>query len=283
MTALRQRMLEDLRVRNYAPKTQALYIREVARLATHFRRSPEQVEPEEIRGYLVHLTQEQRVSWSRFKQSLSALRFFYRITLGREWMAPHLPFPKQEKRLPTVLSREEVVRLFRAVRNLKHRAVLMTAYAAGLRVSEVVCLRLEDIDSARMVIHVRQAKGRKDRFVMLSPDLLTVLRRYWSVERPRDWLFPGQNRQQHLSSRSVQRLIQCASQRAGLRKRITPHTLRHSFATHLLESGTDLRVIQTLLGHGNPRTTARYTHVSRARLEATKSPLDTLALGSDLR
>lgn len=278
MTALRQRMLADFAFRNYSPKTQKVYISHVARFARHFGRSPEQLGPEDIRGYLLHLVQAKKVSWSFFNQHVNALRFLYRITLGREWMLPHIPFPRQEKRIPVVLSLEEVTRFLQAVSNLKHRAVLMTTYAAGLRVSEVVGLRLEDIDSARMIINVRQGKGRKDRVVMLSPVLLDLLRLYWRAFRPRHWLFPGEKPEHPLSQRSVQRVVQCARKAAGLQKHVTTHTLRHSFATHLLEAGTDLRLIQTLLGHTNPRTTALYTHISRARLEATKSPLDGLAL-----
>lgn len=276
MTPLRRRMLTDLRVRNYAPSTQKLYVSHVARFAAHFGRSPAELGAEQVRAYQRYLVDEKKVSWSYFNQAVCALRFLYRVTLDRPGMIEHLPFPRKERRLPTVLSTEEVVRFFDAISNLKHRALLLTVYAAGLRVSEVVSLRVADIDSKRMVIHVRQAKGNKDRLVMLSPVLLEALRRYCRLARPHDWLFPGQDPTRPLTTRTVQRVCRKASDAAGLSKRVTVHTLRHSFATHLLESGADLRVIQTLLGHSSLRTTSIYTHVSTQRLKEVRSPLDRL-------
>lgn len=278
MTQLRQRMLADLRVRNYSPRTQAIYIAMVARFAAHFGQSPDQLTAEHIRTYLVHLVDNRRVSWSLFNQTVCALRFFYRVTLDRGDLVPHIPFPRAEKKLPTVLSPEEVARLLRAVPHAKHRAVLTTVYAAGLRISEAVALQVRDIDSERMVIHVRHGKGHKDRTVMLSPQLLTLLRAYARRVRPREWLFPGRRPDRPLDLSAVQRACAQACRAAGLGKRATVHTLRHSFATHLLEAGTDLRLIQTLLGHGSIRTTALYTHVSAQRLRATPSPLDRLEL-----
>ena len=274
MTPLRQRMLEDLRVRNYAAKTQAIYIQSVAHFAAHFGQSPDQLGTEQIRAYLVHLVEERRVSWSLFNQTVCALRFLYRVTLGRGDLVPEIPFPRGMKKLPTVLSPDEVARLLRAVRQPKHRAVLMTIYAAGLRISEALALKVSDIDSERMVIHVRQGKGRKDRTVMLSPQLLNVLREHARRVRPRDWLFTGRRHDQPLHATAIQRACAEACKAAGLRKHATVHTLRHSFATHLLEAGTDLRLIQTLLGHNSIKTTAIYTHVSAQRLHATASPLD---------
>lgn len=276
MTLLRKRMLEDLRVRNYSPKTQEIYIRHVARFARHFGRSPDQLTAEDIRTYLVHLVESERVSWSSFNQAACALRFFYLVTLGRGDLVPHIPFPRTPKKLPTVLSTEEVARLLRAVPNLKHRALLITIYATGLRISEALALKVTDIDSERMVITVRQGKGLKDRTVMLSPQLLEVLRRYARQFLPRDWLFPGSRPDQPIHATVVQRACAQARLVAGLSKPATVHTLRHSFATHLLETGTDLRIIQTLLGHRSLKTTAIYTHVSAQRLHDTPSPLERL-------
>lgn len=276
MTPLRQRMLEDMAVRNLAPKTQRLYVDRVAKFAQHFGRSPERLDPEDIRAYQVYLVHQKRVSWSLFNQSVCALRFLYRVTLGQDWAVQHIPFPRQEKKLPVVLSLAEVAQFFRALRSLKYRALLMTAYAAGLRISEVTALRSSDIDSQRMVIHVRQGKGRKDRYLMLSPRLLTVLRAYWQAVRPPDWLFPGRHPDRPLSLSAVQRACQRARHAAGIGKAVTVRALRHSFATHLLEAGTDVRTIQVLLGHRSLQTTARYTHVSARTVCATPSPFDSL-------
>jgi site-specific recombinase XerD len=276
MTPLRQRMLDDLRVRNYAAKTQTMYIQRVAEFAGHFGRSPDQLTTEDIRTYLVHLVGTKRVSWSAFNQTVCALRFLYKVTLGRGDLVPDIPFPRAVKKLPTVLSTDEVLRLLRAVRQPKHRVVLMTIYSAGLRISEALALKMSDIDSERMVIHVRQGKGRKDRTVMLSPQLLEVLRMHVRRVRPREWLFPARLREQPLNASAIQRSCAEACKAAGLDKHATVHTLRHSFATHLLEAGTDLRLIQTLLGHNSIKTTAIYTHVSAQRLHATPSPLDRL-------
>jgi integrase/recombinase XerD len=277
MTPLRQRMIEDLRVRNYSPKTEEIYVAQVARFARHFGVSPEQLGPEEVRTYQLHLI-EQGVSWSTFNQTVCALRFLYRTTLGRSWGVKHLPFAKKPRRLPCVLSREEVEALLGAAHNAKHRAVLMTLYSTGLRVSEVAQLRLEDIDSQRMLIRVRQGKGRKDRVVMLSPVLLDHLRAYRRAQPRSPWLFPGGEPDQPLSVSAVQKVCGQAGRKAGIGKRVTPHLLRHSFATHLLESGADLRLIQTLLGHQSVRTTQLYTQVTADRIRATANPLDGLSL-----
>jgi site-specific recombinase XerD len=254
----------------------------VARFALHFGRSPAELGPKEVRAYLQQLVESKKVSWSYFNQAVCALRFLYRVTLDRRWVIEHLPFPRQERRLPTVLSRGEVARFFKAVRNQKHRVVLLIAYAAGLRISELVALRVGDVDAERMMIHVRQGKGRKDRLVTLSPVLLKELRGYLRWAAPAEWLFPGRDPSRHLHARSVQKACQRASEAADLGKRVTVHTLRHSYATHLLEAGTDLRVVQTLLGHASIRTTAIYTHVSNERLQQVRSPLDGLKLAGDL-
>jgi len=276
MTSLRQRMLSDLKLRNYAPGTQRLYISRVARFAAHYGKCPSKLGPAEAKKYLHYLIESEKVSWSFFNQAVCALRFLYRVTLERPEMIPNLPFPRQEKRLPTVLSEEEVTRFFQAVFHPRDRVALMAFYAAGLRVSEVVGLKPEDIDSDRMVIHVRQGKGRKDRLVMLSSTLLEELRHYVRWARPHPWLFPGSDPTHHLTTRSLQRVCRLTGEAAQISKRVTPHVLRHTFATHLLEAGTDLRVIQTLLGHRSIQTTTVYTHVSTRRLQATTSPLDRL-------
>ena len=277
MTPLRRRFIEDMTLRNLAPRTITTYVERVAGFARHFGSSPEQLGMAEVRAYLLYLAQERRVSWSYFNQALSALRLLYRVTLGRDWAPGMLRYPKAEKKLPVVLSPAEVDRFFRAIPGLKHRAILMTAYAAGLRVSEVVALRVEDIDSQRMVLRVRQGKGRRDRNVMLSPRLLDLLRGYWKVARPAEWLFPGDIPGRPITAGSVHHICAQAARAAGLGKHVTVHTLRHSFATHLLEAGTDIRTIQLLLGHRNLKTTAIYTHVAPAAVEATQSPLDRLA------
>jgi integrase/recombinase XerD len=276
-TLLRQRMTEDLKVRNRSPRTIKTYIAQVAKFAQHFGKSPELLGPEEIRQYQVYLVDERHVSWSHFNQAVCALRFFYRHTLGRDWAVAHIPFPRQPKRLPVVLSQDEVIRLFDACRSLKLRAMLMTAYGAGLRLSEVTHLQVSDIDSERMVIRVRQGKGQKDRYVMLSPKLLEVLRLYWRLERPTTWLFPRKSKDQSADPSGLQRACHQAGLDAGLTKRASVRCLRHSFATHLMEAGTNIRIIQTLLGHSHVSTTQIYTNVSAKTVRATESPLELLA------
>ena len=277
MNPLRRRMIEDMRLRDPAERTIDTYVDRVAAFARHFGTSPEHLGSDDIRASLLHLV-EQKTSRATFNQTGSALRFLYRTTLKRPWVDDGVVCAKTPRKLPVVLSLDEVAQLFAVIGNLKHRAILMTAYAAGLRLSEVVALRVEDIDSRRMVIRVRQAKGRKDREVMLSPRLLTVLRLYWRVVRPGGYLFPGRDPGRPISHSAVQRACKAALRRSGLTKRISPHSLRHSFATHLLEAGADVRTIQILLGHSHLSTTARYTHVSMARLHGTASPLDRLPL-----
>jgi len=278
MTPLRRRMIDDMTLRNFSLKTIQAYVRCVARFAYYFHRSPEHLGPEQIRAYLLYLLQERRVSLSYYNLTRCALRFFYRVTLGRDDVPGSIAPAKQPRTLPVVLSPDELVRFFAAVANLKHRAILMTAYAAGLRVSEVTHLRVSDIDSQRMVIHVRRGKGQKDRYAMLSPRLLEILRAYWKAARPADFLFPGAVPEQPITTGSVRRVCYRARRAAGLAKHVTVHTLRHSFATHLLEAGTDLRTIQVLLGHRSFSTTARYVHVATASLPSTRSPLDRLEL-----
>jgi integrase/recombinase XerD len=276
MTELRQRMETDMRLRNYSPRTQQVYVRHVARCARYFGRSPDQLSAEDLRQYQKYLIEDRSASRPYIAQCVAALRFFYRVTLSRADVESVLILPRFKRRLPVVLSREEVARLLTAVRNPKHHAMLMTGYAAGLRVSEITHLRPGDVDSTRMVIVVRQGKGGRDRTVMLSRRLLEVLRAYWACYRPRVWLFPGRSDDTPISERSVQKVCVQAAAAAGLTKHVTVHVLRHSFATHLMEAGIDLRMIQVLLGHGSLSTTAIYTHVSTDRLRHTPSPLDLL-------
>jgi len=275
MSPLRQRFTQDLQLRNYSPRTIDCYIRAVARFALHFRRSPDQLGPEHTREYQLHLI-HRKVSWSCFNQIVCALRFFYRVTLNRPDVVAEVPYGKKPRTLPAVLSPDEVARLFTAVEQPRDRLMLQTAYAAGLRVSEVVRLRVGDIDASRMLLHIRAAKGQKDRLVPLSAVLLERLRSYWREHRPPDWLFPGPGPAGHLSIGHVQRVCRSAVRAAGIRKKASMHTLRHSYATHLLEGGADLPTLQQLLGHSHISTTVRYTHVQQPHLHNTRSPLDTL-------
>ncbi len=276
MTPLRRRMTEDLILRNRSPKTIRAYTGYVADFARYFQTSPDHLGPEHVRSYLLHLVQERQASWNIYKQARLALQFFYSVTLGRDSVVAEIARPKAPKKLPVVLSQGEMARFLDALQNPKHRALLMTAYAGGLRLSEVARLRVEDIDSARMVIHIRQAKGHKDRDVMLSPRLLAVLREYWVTYRPAPYLFPGRQPGRPISLRTIQMVCERALAASGLKKHVHMHTLRHSFATHLLESGTDLRTIQVLLGHHSFSTTARYLHIATAALKSTRSPFDKL-------
>ena len=282
MTPLRQRMLEDLQLRNYSPQTMPCYLRCVAAFAEHFGLSPEHLGPEQVRISQLFLVQEKQVSWPSVVQTVCALRFFYRVTLGRPAMLEYIASPQRPLTLPIILSPAEVATVLRTPRHLKHRAILTTLYAAGLRVSELCQLQVTDIDSARMVLRVRQGKGQHDRYVMLSPKLLPLLRHYWQQEKPRPWLFPGTLRTRPITARMVHRICRAAGQAAHLPKLIHPHLLRHAFATHLLEAGVDLRRIQLLLGHRSLRSTSRYLHVTPQALHATPSPLDALPLEQPL-
>jgi len=278
MTQLRQRMLQELQRRNYSAGTIRLYLQHVAAFAQHFHRSPDQLGAEQIRQYQLFLIQEKKLAWSSYNQIVCALRFFYAKTLKRSFLLSDIPFPRRGQQLPLILSQEEVAQILTAPEHLKSRALLMTIYAAGLRRSEVAGLRVRDIDSARMTITVHQGKGQRDRVVMLSPILLDTLRAYWRSQKPRQWLFPGRNPDQPISGNDIFMVFHNAVRRAGITKKVCPHSLRHSFATHLLESGTDLRTIQILLGHRSLKTTSRYLHVSQQHVRATASPLDSLNL-----
>jgi integrase/recombinase XerD len=277
MTLLRQRMLEDLRIRNYSERTRKIYVSLVARYARHFGTPPDRLGPEHVHRYQHHLVHQQRVSWTVFNQSVCALRFLYRVTLKQDWAIRHIPYSRPEKKLPVVLSQREVARLFESVANIKHLSMLMLAYSAGLRVSEIAHLHVDDIDAERMVVRVRQGKGRKDRLVPLSALVLEMLRQYRSMYELRRYLFPGSDPDRPISVSSIQSACRKAVLAAGITKKASMHTLRHTFATHLLEAGTDIRTIQVLLGHNSLRTTVRYTHVSTDKLRTTRTPLDLLA------
>lgn len=275
-TPLRQRMIDEMRIRNYSPHTITAYVSAVYRLATYYNRRPDRLSRDEIRDFLVDLVQEKQVSWPYYQQVLAALRFFYRSVVRQGEVVEDIRGPRTEKRLPVVLSQAEVARFFHAMPSLKHRTALMIAYGAGLRISEAISVRLSDVDRERGVLRVRQGKGKKDRYTLLSPALLAMIDRYCWAAQPEDLLFTTRWKDRPITDSTLQRACKAAQQAAGLDKDVTPHTLRHSFATHLLEAGTELRVIQVLLGHASPRTTAVYTHVSTDMIGKTRSPLDSL-------
>jgi len=274
MTPLRKRMIDEMQLRNFAPKTIRCYVEIVARFARYFNKSPDKLGAEEVRTYLLHLVQEKKQAWGSYKQALAALRYFYRWVIKGPEIVDDIRCPRPERRLPVVLSFDEVRRFFAAMPSFKHRMILMTAYSAGLRISEVVNLQVSDIDNQRMVLHIRHAKRNKDRYTILSPMLLAMLRHWWVAARPVTYLFPSRSQHHPARVTTIQQACKEAQEKAGLDKIVRPHTLRHSFATHLLEAGTDLRVIQELLGHSSPRTTAIYTHVSAKLIAQTKSPLE---------
>ena len=277
MSSLRQRMTEDMQVRNLALNTQTSYVQQVSLFARYFNKPPEQLGPEDIRTYQVFLTNEKKLAPGSILIAVAALRFLYKVSLKRDWnIADIIPAPKKPQTLPIVLSPEEVLLFLDCVGSFKHRAILTACYAAGLRISEAVRLTVPDIDSARMVIRVDQGKGQKDRYVMLSPKLLTLLRDWWRVEKPQPWLFPGDIPGRHISKDAVEQACQKARRRCSIPKPITPHSLRHAFAVHLLESGTDVRTIQLLLGHRSLATTARYLRIATSKVCSTNSPIDLL-------
>jgi site-specific recombinase XerD len=274
-------MIEDMQLRNLSPHTIEAYVLAVKQFANHFKRSPEQSTSQDVRQYLLYLVQEKHASWSRYNIARCALQFLYQVTLGRDEHFAKLPCARDRKRLPTVLSTDELRQLFKVVaHHPRHKALLMTLYGAGLRISEALELKPADIDSRRMLIHVRGGKGNKDRMVKLSAQLLAALRQSWRSRLANDagiWLFPQVNDPNRaMESGTAERMVGRAARRAGITKRVTPHTLRHSYATHLLDAGVDLRTIQLLLGHTNLKTTSLYMHVSQTRLRATTSPLDLL-------
>jgi site-specific recombinase XerD len=277
MSPLRRRMIEDMTIRKFAPKTQHDYLQRVKNFAAYLGRSPDTASSEDVRRYQLHLTAS-GVGIPTVNQTVSTLRFFFKVTLGRPDLVERTAFVREPSKLPVVLSPEEVARLLDAAPALKYKAALSVAYGAGLRVSEVVALKVGDIDSKRMVIRIEQGKGRKDRYVMLSPHLLELLRAWWRAARPQGWLFPGRDPIQPMTTRQLNRACHVAAHMAEIGKPVSMHTLRHSFATHLLEQNIDIRVIQVLLGHAKLDTTALYTRVATKTIQQVMSPLDRITL-----
>jgi integrase/recombinase XerD len=275
ISPLRQRMIEDMTVRNFVEKTRNDYIRQVKTFTSFLGRSPDTATAEDLRRFQLHQTRT-GIRPPSINGSVAALRFFFTVTLDRPEMARHLTFVREPRKLPAVLSPEEVARLLEAAPGPKYKAALSAAYAAGLRVCEVVALKVSDIDSERLLLRIEQGKGRKDRFAMLSPQLLELLRDWYRIARPAVWLFPGRDPILPLTTRQLARTVHAAANMAGIKKRVTPHTLRHSFATHLLEQKTDVRLIQVLLGHAKLDTTMLYTQVATNVIRAVMSPLDRL-------
>ena len=275
ISPLRRRLIEDMRVRNFVEKTRTDYIRNVRTFTAFLGRSPDTATGEDLRRFQLHQA-DTGVRPPAMNSAVAALRFFFTVTLGKADMARHLTFVREPRKIPVVMSPEEVARFLEAAPGPKYKAALSAAYAAGLRVSEVVALKVSDVDSQRMLLRIEQGKGRKDRHAMLSPQLLELLRDWYRIARPQVWLFPGQNPVNHLTTRQFTRAFHATAQVAEISKRISPHTLRHSFATHLLEQNIDIRVIQVLLGHAKLDTTALYTRVATNTIRAVMSPLDRL-------
>jgi len=275
LSPLRQRLIDALHLRHMSLRTEDCYVRAVARFSEFFGRSPARLGPAEIELYLLFLRDEKRVSWCWFNQTVCALRFFYQFVMQRPDVVTRIPYGKREKHLPVVLSQDELVRFLAAITNPRDRVILTLLYSAGLRLGEARNLRIRDIDSPRMLIHVVQGKGRKDRYAPLSPTLLVLLRGWYRATEPKDLFFPNaKDPSRPVNASTVQRAIKIAARRAGLTKSVSPHTLRHSFATHLVEQGLQTRVIQAMLGHAHSRTTEIYTHVTPA---LARSPLDRLS------
>lgn len=276
MGQLRDRMETDLKLGGYSPSTQKIYLLYVRQFAKHHMRSPDEMGEEEIREYLIHMVEHKKVSRETYRQIRAALIFLYSVTLKRPTEVAHLPVRRNKVKLPVILSGTEVQRLLNAIRNPKYRAIMMAQYAGGLRISEACRLRPEDIDSKRMLLHVCAGKGGRDRYTVLSERLLAFLRDYYRAYRPKGWLFPGKTAEKHASAETSRRVFKAAVTASGISKEVTPHILRHCFATHLLESGVDIAVIQSLLGHASLRATEVYTHISPSHVGRVKSPLDLL-------
>ncbi|MBW1667384.1 MAG: site-specific integrase [Deltaproteobacteria bacterium] len=279
MGELYNQMKMDLELKNFSPKTITCYLDWMVRFVRHYGRLPVEMGEEEIRNYLYYLMKEKKVSQSSINQAYSAMKFFYETTMRREWNGIKIPRIKNRKKLPVVLAQEEVRPLLRCVDNLKHRAILTSIYSGGLRVSEATHLKASDIDSKRMMIRVQGGKGNKDRYTLLGKHTLDILREYWKAYRPVEWLFPGQEPEKPISISSVHRVFKAALHRAGIKKKASVHTLRHIFATHLLESGTDLYYIQRLLGLGSASTTSVYLHITGKHISRIKNPIDLLEEG----
>ncbi len=277
MGKLRDQMLVDLQLRGATPRTQKTYLREVSNFAKYFNRSPKELGRGELKEYMLYLMKERHLSDGTFRFYVAALKFLYRTTLKREWVVEKIKCPKRKRKLPVVLDISEVESLFSVTTNLKHKAILMITYSSGLRVSETARLKMTDIDSKRMMVRVRQGKGGNDRYSILSQTALEHLRQYWRKYRPTEWLFEGAKKDDPISTHSIQLMFYAARKRAGITKPASVHTLRHSFATHLIEAGTSLHHVQLLLGHRSPTTTTVYLHVSRLNLAQVISPLDRAA------
>src|SRR5712671_64113 len=275
ISPLRRRMIEDMSIRKFAARTQHDYVQRVKDFATFLGRSPDTAKSEDVRGFRLHLASS-GAGTPKINATVAALRFFFKVTLDRPDLTKHLSFIHEPRKAPVVLSPEEVARFLEAAPGIKYKAALSVAYGAGLRVSEVVSLKVSGIDSKRMMLRVEQGKGHKDRYAMLSPVLLELLRDWYRIARPQGWLFPGQNPVNPMTTRQLTRACHAAAEMAEIKKRVTPHTLRHSFATHLLEQNIDIRVIQVLLGHAKLETTAIYTHVATNTIRKVMSPLDRL-------
>jgi site-specific recombinase XerD len=276
MDTLREQMIKDLQLKGITPGTQKKYLREVNNLSNYFGKSPEQLGEEEVKEYLLHLLEDRKLARGTYKNYAAGIKFLYTTTLNRAEVVEKICYPKAPKKLPVVLDLAEVKSLLSVTENLKHRAILTITYSAGLRINEAACLRVTDIDSKRMMVRVQQGKGGKDRYSILSQTALELLRRYWRQYRPKQWLFEGQKEATHIGLTAIRQIFLEAKKRAGITKPASPHTLRHSFATHLIEAGTSLHHVQLLLGHRSPTTTTVYLHVSKMNLAQVSSPLDSI-------
>lgn len=276
MDALREQMSKDLQLKGITLGTQKKYLREVSMMANYFDKPLEELGEEEVKDYLIHMLETRKLSRGTYRGYVAGIKFLYKTTLNREEVVQKIQYPKAKKTLPVVLDLAEIKAMLSVTENLKHRALLTITYSAGLRVSEAAKLKVTDIDSKRMMVRVQQGKGRKDRYSILSQTALELLRRYWRQYRPKEWLFEGQKEGTHICYTAIRNIFFEAKKRAGITKPASPHTLRHSFATHLIEAGTSLHHVQLLLGHRSPTTTTVYLHVSRMNLSKVASPLDSL-------
>lgn len=274
MSKLKEQMKADLQLIGITPKTQNIYLREVSNLAKYFNKSPEQLEESEVKEYLLHLLNERNLSQGTYRFYVAGIKFFYRTTVKREQVVANIRYPKRKNTLPIVLDISEVEALFTVTENIKHKAILMITYSSGLRISETSRLKITDIDSKRMMVRVEQGKRSKDRYTILSQTALECLRQYWREYRPKEWLFEGTKEDTHITVSSITQLFHKAKKRAGIMKPASVHSLRHAFATHLIEAGTSLHHVQLLLGHRSPTTTTVYLHVSQLNLAQVTSPLD---------
>ncbi|MHA2497747.1 MAG: tyrosine-type recombinase/integrase [Candidatus Hodarchaeales archaeon] len=280
MGKIKEKMKQEMELRGLSELTQEAYLACIKQYVKYFMKSPDKLNLDDIHAYQLHLVRERKVAENTFNQHVAAIKFLYGMTLKRNWKIELIPYHKRRKRLPVVLSRQEVVQLYKAVRCIKHQAMILTLYSTGMRVSELTHLKISDIDSKRMVIRIDQGKNRKDRYVRLSEKLLKTLRLYWLKQKPKlkTWLFPGYDVNSPITRNSVLRMVAMAGVKAGIKKPVTTHTVRHTYATHQLESGMDIRKIQLMLGHRSLRTTAIYLHVASNYLNEAKTPLDTLDL-----